>query len=165
MNRHFSGSSDSLSSNEEGEPTRAGEPRVLSRRRKIHKESLQAQEMKKNHALRNVLQHPSLRPTSSDPSMSSSSRAGVTIRVRKPSNDVRGADTLSLDGVSLARQSWEYDEGDTDGAVHPPVVNSQVQMRKRKLPILLDMHKDVKFDESPTELDKERLVDQSTGED
>ena len=167
VNRHHSDSSDSSSSGGEEESAVAeAVARDQQRKRKVHKASLPAQAGTKNYALRNVM-NASIRPVSSDPNMASSSRPSVTIRVRRPSNDVRETETQPFDGESFDKQTQQYNQADVDGTdANHPVANSQSQVRKRKRPILLNMHEDVKFDDSspPKELDQ-CLVDQSTGED
>ena len=162
VNRHHSDSSDSLSSGGEEESIVAEAMAQDQRRKgKVHKASLPAQMRTKNYASKNVM-NAAIRPVSSDPNMASN----VTILVRRPSNDVRETETQPFDGENFDKQAQPYNQADVDGtdAIHM-VANSQPQVRKRKRPILLNMHKDAKFDESPPKELDQCLVDQSTGED
>ena len=153
-----SDSSDSVSSGGEGEPTELEGAVDLPQRRKLHKESLQTHGMK-SQAMKYV-QRSSIQATSSDPSLASLATAGVAIRVRKPSSNVRLMEAWSSGDVSSAKQLQEHNKADI---AQPPTAASQPQARKRKRPILLDMHRDAKFDDLPGAPDK-RQVDQSTGE-
>lgn len=161
---HLSDSSESVNSSVDGDATKGEGSQELLWKGEVHKEPLQAQDFM-DIAMKNE-NHTSLRATSSDPSTTSLSRTSVTIKVRKPSKDMRV--TQSLDDMCLAdtEQLQASDQAEGNDAMLPYDAGNQKPLRMRKRPILMELHKDSVIDESPTEVNKQLCrVDQSTGED